>query len=100
MVKVGGRYRSRVDGTEVVVVRVDAGSGELECGGVAMVDVQADADVAPAAPGPVTPRGTKLGKRYAGQCIEVMVTKAGQCDLSWVGEPLKLQQAKPLPSSD
>lgn len=44
----------------------------------------------------------QLGKRYksADGAIEVLVNKAGACDLRYEGQPLELKEAKPLPSSD
>lgn len=55
------------------------------------------------------PEGTKggegqvqLGKRYksADGAVEVLINKAGSCDLRYDGAPLELKEAKPLPSSD
>ena len=44
----------------------------------------------------------KLGKRYScAECgAEVLVTKAGDGELSCDGEPMDVLQPKPLPSSD
>ncbi|MFO8011471.1 MAG: desulfoferrodoxin [Dehalococcoidia bacterium] len=46
--------------------------------------------------------GTQLGKRYVcGVCnTEVLITKAGEGDLECCGQPMELQQPRPLPSSD
>ena len=43
-----------------------------------------------------------LGKRYADDeaGIELLCTQAGQGALFLNGEPLRLKEAKPLPSSD
>ncbi len=48
------------------------------------------------------PIGTQLGKRYmCGKCgTEVLCNKAGTGTLECCGEPMKLKEAKPLPSSD
>ena len=32
--------------------------------------------------------------------VEVLVNKAGPCDLRYDGQPMELKEAKPLPSSD
>jgi len=44
----------------------------------------------------------QLGKRYksADGSVEVLVNKAGPCDLRYDGQPMELKEAKPLPSSD
>lgn len=44
----------------------------------------------------------QLGKRYksADGGVEVLVNKAGPCDLRYDGQPMELKEAKPLPSSD
>jgi hypothetical protein len=98
----GGRFRSAVCDTEVVVVRPPAAAGAfLSCGGVPMVPRGEQPD------GPASIRdghdgGTKLGKRYglADDPVEVLVTKAGQGALSLSGRLLEAKDPKPLPSSD
>jgi hypothetical protein len=52
-----------------------------------------------------TPDGAadlQLGKRYksADGSTEVLVTKAGKCDLRYEGKPMELLQPRQLPSSD
>ena len=44
----------------------------------------------------------QLGKRYQCPTCEatVLVTKAGEGQLSCHGQPMEIAQAKPLPSSD
>lgn len=44
----------------------------------------------------------QLGKRYKSHdgAVEVLINKAGACDLRYDGVPLELKEAKPLPSSD
>jgi hypothetical protein len=43
-----------------------------------------------------------LGKRFtsADGSVQVLITKAGHCDLRYNGEPMELQQPRQLPSSD
>ena len=97
--KPGARLRSTVCSTEVVVVR--AAPVELRCGGRPMVPAdgagRGDAveDRAPA-------EGTLLGTRYADSesGLEVLCTKAGKGSLTLGGAPLRVKDARPLPSSD
>jgi hypothetical protein len=44
----------------------------------------------------------QLGKRYQCSTCEatVLITKAGDGELSCHGQPMEIAQAKPLPSSD
>ncbi|HEX3842486.1 MAG TPA: hypothetical protein VHU85_16970 [Acidimicrobiales bacterium] len=99
--KPGARVRSAVCATEVVVVRAPAGDVDLWCGGVPTLDL---ASAPSRGGGPVAGQdeGTLLGKRYSHDAtgLEVLCTKSGAGTLSVAGEPLGLQQAKPLPSSD
>jgi desulfoferrodoxin-like iron-binding protein len=46
--------------------------------------------------------GNLLGKRYQCEVCEatVLVTKAGEGELTCHGQPMGVAQAKPLPSSD
>jgi hypothetical protein len=98
ILKPGGRYRSQVDATEVVVVRPVPGEVGLTCGGVPMVgmaDTLAEqamlADHAEA---------TTIGKRYTDGRVELLVTKAGAGALAVDGARLVVKDAQPLPSSD
>lgn len=52
-------------------------------------------------PGPDAPE-VALGKRFvsADGAVQVLITKAGCCDLRYNGEPMELQQPRQLPSSD
>jgi len=45
---------------------------------------------------------TQLGKRYrCEKCgTEALTTKAGAGDLTCCGQPMKMQEARPIPSSD
>jgi hypothetical protein len=98
MAEVGKRYVSP-GGAEIIVTK--GGPGTLRDGGEPLV--RADArDVKPA----VTPRTeapqVQLGKRYksADGAVELLVIKAGFCDLRYDGEPMELLQPKVLPSAD
>jgi hypothetical protein len=97
--KPGDRLRSAVCDTEVVVVKVNDGTADIRCGGVAMLPAGTEptgGDVQDGFGG-----GTVIGKRYTdGADLELLCTKAGDGSLS-VGESvLDLKGAKPLPSSD
>jgi hypothetical protein len=100
LVKPGDRLRSRVCGTEVIVVRAPSVDTEIACGGEPMAknEPTAAAKANGAAAGP----GTLLGKRYADEEIglELLCTKAGHGQLSVDGRVLALRQARPLPASD
>ena len=98
--KPGTRFRSQVCETEVVVVKAGDG-GELTCGGVAMVPLDAAVD------GSATVRdghgdGTLLGKRYSDESsgVEILCVKPGAGSLGIDGRLLGLKTAKALPASD
>jgi hypothetical protein len=99
--KAGTRLKSAVSETEVIVVRPPTTDVDLRCGGVAMVELGADAP-AGATMDDAHRAGTLLGKRYVDEAsgIELLCTKAGECSLSIGDTPLHLKEAKPLPSSD
>lgn len=99
--KAGARVRSAVCETEVVVVRAPADDVDLWCGGVPTLAI-ASAPSPGGIPVPGQDGGTLLGKRYCHDAtgLEVLCTKSGAGTLSVAGEPMGLQQAKPLPSSD
>jgi hypothetical protein len=100
-IKPGSRWKSAVCDAQLVVVRPPKAAGELQCGGVAVLEL-----TDPAAPtGEVQPDhagGVLIGKRYvdADSGIEVLGAKAGKGSLSFDGRPLQLKDAKPLPASD
>ena len=97
----GSRWKSAVCDTEVVVVRPLKDEGQLECGGSAMLAMNAER--APGAvPNAERSGGTLLGKRYADELrgFEVLCTKGGTGALSLNGKVLTLRAATPLPSSD
>lgn len=95
--KPGSKLKSQVSDVEIMVIR--AGSGQIECGGVAMADdkpatlAEINADFA---------EPTLMGKRYvdAAGTLELLCVKAGAGALSVDGAALQLKDAKPLPASD
>ena len=96
---VGAKLKSAVCTTEVIVVRLPEEGVDLRCGGVAMA--LAGEDPVAATLDPDHSDGTLLGKRYADpNGLEVLCTKAGEGSLSLGTEPLRMKEAKPLPSSD
>jgi hypothetical protein len=99
--KVGSRWKSVADATEIVVVRAPTTDVSLECGGYAMAAAgstfeQVDGPRAGLA------EGTAIGKRYTddARAIELLVTKAGEGSLTVDSVPLSAAEAKQLPSSD
>jgi hypothetical protein len=100
--KAGGRFRSTVCETEVVVVRAPAHAVDLRCGGHPMVPASAGGTSELGAPEEALADGTTVGKRYVDGDgdLEVLCTKAGVGSLSMGAEPLDLKDAKPLPASD
>jgi hypothetical protein len=98
--RVGSRWKSTVDTTEVMVIRGPAADVDLRCGGRPMVT-----SGAPGEPAPLDPAyadGTQVGKRYVDDelGLEVLCSKAGQGTLAVGDRALALQSAKPLPTSD
>lgn len=98
--RVGLRLRSAVSDTEIIVVRAPDDDVDLRCGGVSMVDAAGGPTDGEADPEFAKP--TLLGKRYvdADQGLEVLCTKGGDGQLSIGDQPLRVKEAKPLPSSD
>jgi hypothetical protein len=99
--KAGTRLRSAVCTTEVMVIAAPEGDPDLTCGGVGMLGVTEK----PPEGGSIqagAAEGTKLGKRYVTEAgdLEVLCVKAGDGSLGAGGAPLKLKEAKKLPSSD
>jgi hypothetical protein len=95
--KPGTKLRSQVCDTEVMVIR--AGTGTIECGGVAMAEGKPDAlgDVSAD-----HANGSLIGKRYvdAGGTFELLCVKPGKGSLSVDGAALSVKDTKPLPASD
>jgi hypothetical protein len=86
-------------GAEVIVTK--GGPGALSDGEVALILK----DEAPAAPSDASGRSEpliQLGKRYKSDDgeVELLVLKAGVCDLRYNGAPMELLQPKVLPSAD
>lgn len=100
-VKPGSRWKSAVCDAQIVVVRPPKQAGTLQCGGVAVLDLNDPAtssgDVHPDHAG-----GVLVGKRYTDldSGIEVLGAKAGRGSLAFDGRALQLKDAKPLPASD
>lgn len=99
--KAGGRIRSAVCATEVMVILAPQGEVDLTCGGTPMVPLgtepPAGASISDAAKG-----GTQIGKRYVNEAgdLELLCTKPGEGSLALAGSELTIKGAKPLPSSD
>ncbi len=98
--KAGGRLKSAVCDTEVIVVKAPDGEVDVRCGGAAMVDPADDARGG--TPDGAAAEGTLLGKRYVNEdeSLELLCTKAGEGSLGVGDALLSLKEAKPLPASD
>jgi len=101
VLKLGSRHKSAVCDTQVMVIRATAEPVDLRCGGVSMIEMNAEAP-AGAALDPGFAAGSLIGKRYidAADKIELLCTKGGKGSLSIGSEALDVKQAKALPSSD
>lgn len=95
--KPGSKLKSQVSDVEIMVIR--GGSGQVECGGMAMAE---DKPAALAAINPEFAQPTLMGKRYvdAAGTLELLCVKGGAGALSVDGAALQLKDAKPLPASD
>jgi hypothetical protein len=100
-IKAGGRFKSAVCDTQVMVIKAPAGEFALGCGGVDMLAGTATAP-AGAALDPGQAGETLIGKRYvnADESLELLCTKGGKGSLTLDGVSLQVKQAKQLPSSD
>jgi hypothetical protein len=98
--KAGARLKSAVCDTQVMVIALPAGDVALTCGGAAMLEPASTA--ARTEVHPEHKNGTQIGKRYvnADGTLELLCTKPGEGSLAASGAPLKLKEAKALPSSD
>ena len=96
--KAGARLQSTTCDTQVVVVKAPAGDVDLRCGGAPVVAV--GSDVERTEPSAAQAEGTLMGKRYATDDMELLVTKAGAGSLSVGDDRIGLKEAKPLPASD
>jgi hypothetical protein len=99
--KTGTRIKSAVCTTEAMVIAAPDSDIAVTCGGVAVIDIGAEAP-AGVAINPDAAKGTALGKRYVNEAgdLELLCTKPGDGSLGANGEILVLKEAKPLPSSD
>ena len=98
--KAGARLKSAVCDTQVMVIAAPTGDVALTCGGAALLEATASAPR-----GTIDPEhkgGSQIGKRYVNDegSLELLCTKPGEGSLALAGEPLKLKEAKALPSSD
>lgn len=101
VLKLGSRHKSAVCETQVMVIRAIAEPADLCCGGVSMIEMNADAPSG-AALDPGFAGGSLIGKRYidAADKIELLCTKGGRGSLSLGPDAFEVKQAKALPSSD
>ena len=99
--KPGSRWKSSVCPGEVVVVRAPKTAVVLECGGHPMTAFSDERPAGLTAAAEMK-AGVTTGKRYVDDelGLEVLVSKGGEGSLSVDGRPLKLKEAKALPSSD
>lgn len=99
--KPGIRLRSSVCSTEVMIISVPEADLTFACGGAPMVLVS-ESPASGYALASDAASGTKLGKRYVGESVdvEVLCTKSGDGSLAANGLLLKEKEAKKLPSSD
>jgi hypothetical protein len=101
VLKLGSRHKSAVCDTQVMVIRATAEPVDLRCGGVSMIEMNAETPPGTALD-PGFAAGSLIGKRYidAADKIELLCTKGGNGSLSVGAEALDVKQAKALPSSD
>ena len=97
--RVGSRWKSTVDATEVMVIRAPSGDVDLRCGGRPMVSgaVSQSEELDPS-----WADGTQVGKRYVDEeaGLELLCSKAGRGTLAVGDRALSLKDAQPLPTSD
>lgn len=101
VLKLGSRHKSAVCDTQVMVIRATPEPVDLRCGGVPMIEANAEAPVG-ATLDAAFAGGSLIGKRYidATDKIELLCTKGGKGSLSIGDAVLETKQAKALPSSD
>lgn len=99
--KAGGRIRSAVCTTEVMVILAPQGDVDLRCGGAPMLPLGTEPPDG-AAIADDAKSGTQIGKRYVNEAgeLELLCTKPGDGSLAQAGAELAIKGAKPLPSSD
>lgn len=100
VLKLGGKYRSAVCDTQIMVIRTVPAPLDLRCGGTPMAGPNQETPTAAIAES--SGEGTLIGKRYidAADRIELLCTKGGKGSLSLGGEALQVKVPKALPSSD
>ena len=83
------------------MVVTKGGDGTLADGDVELQPKGSESAFGGASPGPDA-QEVALGKRFtsADGIVSLLITKAGNCDLRYKGEPMELQQPRKLPSSD
>jgi hypothetical protein len=101
VLKLGSRHKSAVCDTQVMVIRATTEPVDLRCGGVSMIEMNAETPTG-AVLDPGFAAGSLIGKRYidAADKIELLCTKGGKGSLAVGTEALDVKQAKALPSSD
>ena len=99
--KAGGRLRSAVCDSEVMVVMAPQDDAEITCGGAPMVPLGAEVPSGLSISEDAA-EGTQIGKRYVNEAgdLELLCTKPGKGSLGLAGALLAIKGAKPLPSSD
>jgi len=99
--KAGGRLRSVVCATEIMVIAAPADGAEVTCGGAPVIAI-AEEPPGGGSPAADAADGTQLGKRYVNEAgdLELLCTKPGDGSLAADGARLAIKEAKPLPSSD
>jgi hypothetical protein len=99
VLKPGTRLKSAVCDTQVMVIKSDGGEHDLRCGGVEVIEANAEWS---GTLDPAFSEGSMMGKRYVneGETIELLCTKGGKGSLSLDGAPIQPKQAKALPTSD
>lgn len=100
--KSGQQLTSTVCSTKVVVVRMPATDAILSCGGQPMVEAGSPAPGHSSLRAPELFQGSSLGKRYSDPVtgLQVLCVSPGEGSLTCDGNPLVIEGAKPLPSSD
>jgi hypothetical protein len=99
VLKPGTRLKSAVCDTQVMVIKSDGAEHDLRCGGVEVIEANAEGS---GTLDPAFSEGSMMGKRYVneGETIELLCTKGGKGSLSLDGAPIQPKQAKALPTSD
>ncbi len=97
--KAGGKLKSVVCDTQVMIIKGLSGEHELSCGGTPMVGGNEEGS---GTLDPEKAEGTAVGRRYvnADESLELLCVKGGKGTLYLDGVKLEPKQAKALPSSD